>query len=308
MKQGTIAFVAVVFAMAVSARLLPSEEAERVKRQDAGKPIPAGSCGRSAFEPRTNLRIVGGGESRPHSLPWIVSLSRIMGIHICGGTLIRVSPKAEESDIFITAAHCVEDQSRQFKALFGAHNSDIPELGTERIEVVKVVQHPKYTFKVFNDIAIMKLARPVKFGPWIQPACLPAAGEQVPDGATALLSGWGKSVENGTSPDILHQVTLPIINPQACVDMFKKNQYPLAIKTDIMMCAGVPAGGKDTCQGDSGGPLVVKESNGYVLQGVVSFGKGCARPGWPGIYARVSAYVDWINEQVKALSSVPLAG
>jgi len=300
--------VALIFAMAVSARLLPSEEAERVKREDSGKPIPAGSCGRSAFEPRGLQRIVGGSESRPHSLPWIVSLSRILGIHICGGTLIRVSSKVEESDIFITAAHCVEDQTRTVKALFGAHNSDSPEQGTEKIEVTKVVVHPKYTFKVFNDIAIMKLARPVKFGPWIQPACLPAHGEQVPDGATALLSGWGKSVENGSSPDVLHQVTLPIINPQECVDMFKKNQYPLNIKTDIMMCAGVPTGGKDTCQGDSGGPLVIKGGNGYVLQGVVSFGKGCARPGWPGIYTRVSSYVDWINEQVKLLSVVPLSG
>jgi transmembrane serine protease 3 len=231
-----------------------------------------------------------------------------MGIHICGGTLIRVSPKVEESDIFITAAHCVEDTSRTIKALFGAHNSDSPEKGTEVIEVAQVVTHPKYRMKAFNDIAIMKLVRPVKFGPWIQPACLPAAGEQVPDGATAVVSGWGRNAENGTGHDLLHQVSLPVINPQECIDMFKKKDYPLAIRPEVHLCAAYPEGGKDTCQGDSGGPLVVKGSNGYVLQGVVSFGKGCARAGWPGVYARVSTYIDWINETVKALSSVPMSG
>lgn len=158
-------------------------------------------------------------------------------------------------------------RSRQVKALFGAHNSYRPEQGTEVIEVVKIVPHPKYSMKIFNDIAIMKLARPVKFGPWVQPACLPSAGEKVPDGATALLSGWGRKdgnslsfplaaqasmklllIENGSSPDFLHQVTLPVMNPQECVDTFKKNQFPLVLRPEVHMCAGVADGGKDTCQ------------------------------------------------------------
>lgn len=55
----------------------------------------------------------------------------------------------------------------------------------------------------------------------------------------------------------------------------------------------------DTCQGDSGGPLFVKDTvnnkTKYVLAGVVSYGEDCAITGKPGIYVRVSSYLDWIN-------------
>jgi hypothetical protein len=52
----------------------------------------------------------------------------------------------------------------------------------------------------------------------------------------------------------------------------------------------------DTCQGDSGGPLMMfTSSKQWVLAGVTSFGYGCAKPGYSGVYTRVIAYLDWIN-------------
>lgn len=57
-----------------------------------------------------------------------------------------------------------------------------------------------------------------------------------------------------------------------------------------MMCAMSPM--HDSCQGDSGGPLVYDGK----LIGVVSWGIGCARPQYPGVYAKVSAMHDWIIE------------
>ena len=56
-------------------------------------------------------------------------------------------------------------------------------------------------------------------------------------------------------------------------------------------------GGVDTCQGDSGGPLVCERSGTsmFELHGITSFGIGCGLKLLPGVYTRVSQYVDWIN-------------
>ena len=65
-----------------------------------------------------------------------------------------------------------------------------------------------------------------------------------------------------------------------------------------LVCAS--ALGKDSCQGDSGGPLMFGDRGGRKarLVGIVSFGVGCARPGYPGAYTRVSCFLGWIAKQV----------
>jgi len=77
--------------------------------------------------------------------------------------------------------------------------------------------------------------------------------------------------------------------------------------TPRMLAAGYESGGVDTCQGDSGGPLAVPyEASpvGYLLAGVTSWGYGCARENYPGIYARISVFQDWIEDQLGTNSEV----
>ena len=69
---------------------------------------------------------------------------------------------------------------------------------------------------------------------------------------------------------------------------------------DSMICAGLPEGGKDSCQGDSGGPFICGEAGSEQSIGIVSWGIGCARPGYPGVYTQTSYYIDWIMETMAA--------
>lgn len=52
------------------------------------------------------------------------------------------------------------------------------------------------------------------------------------------------------------------------------------------------AGGRDSCQGDSGGAIICNN----LIAGVVSFGFGCGRPNFPGVYADVTIHREWIEE------------
>ena len=70
-----------------------------------------------------------------------------------------------------------------------------------------------------------------------------------------------------------------------------------------MLCASKP--GRDTCSGDSGGPLVGTSSGHAALVGITSFGDGCARPGHPGVYTRVTAIRAWVLSQLKLVAAAP---
>ncbi|XP_026634275.1 trypsin-like [Microtus ochrogaster] len=92
------------------------------------------------------------------------------------------------------------------------------------------------------------------------------------------------------NPDLLQCLNAPILSQSAC-----QSAYPGQI-TSNMICVGYLEGGKDSCQGDSGGPVVC---NGQ-LQGIVSWGYGCAQKNLPGVYTKVCNYVTWIKNTIAA--------
>uniref|UniRef100_A0A668UST4 Peptidase S1 domain-containing protein n=1 Tax=Oreochromis aureus TaxID=47969 RepID=A0A668UST4_OREAU len=232
-------------------------------------------CGQAAL----NTRIVGGQVAPDGSWPWQVSL-QTSGSHFCGGSLIN-------SQWVLTAAHCFQttDQSglsvnlgRQ--TLQGSNPNAVSQT------VTQIIIHPNYNSKTNdNDICLLRLSSPVTFTSYISPVCLAASDSTFYSGVNSWVTGWGNTGE-GVSlpfPQNLMEVEVPVVGNRQC-----NCDNGVGTITDNMICAGLSAGGKDSCQGDSGGPMVIKQNGRWIQAGVVSFGEGCARPNFPGVYARVS--------------------
>uniref|UniRef100_A0A0A1XSC5 Plasma kallikrein n=1 Tax=Zeugodacus cucurbitae TaxID=28588 RepID=A0A0A1XSC5_ZEUCU len=245
---------------------------------------PACNCGNI----NTFHRIVGGMDTEVNEYPWMAMLMR-RGDFYCGGALIN-------DQYVLTAAHCVRGfNKRQISVRLLSHNRTDGRVSTIDRKLDKIIVHDGYsTRNLDNDIALLRFTEPVELREPLRPVCLAEADKTYED-ELAVVTGWGAVKEGGFIADRLQEVQVPVMSQETC----RKSKYGSSRITDNMLCAGYAEGGKDSCQGDSGGPLHVANNatKSYQLAGVVSWGEGCARPNAPGVYTRVSQYLDWIDER-----------
>ena len=164
----------------------------------------------------------------------------------------------------------------------------------ERVPVSRVILHPNHTLNSGYDISLLKLTR----ASTMAPTKVAGAGETASwsPGTLETIAGWGATSEGGSTPSTLQEAQVPITTDAYCGDAYSD------FSAQTMICAGYPQGGVDTCQGDSGGPMFGSASGVRRVVGATSFGEGCARPGKPGVYARVgdTTLREWIRTNAPA--------
>ena len=248
------------------------------------------TCGVSADQ-QPDAKIIGGIDTRPGEFPWAAALEYLDSSY-CGAVIIS-------DRIVLTAAHCLKKRV-PIQVRVGGHNTSERE-GTELIPARAIV-HPDYGKKRKNlgsDIAALRLIKRIKFeelGGLVAPACLHQPLHLL-DHLPVVAAGWGLTEEGGgeeRKSKVLQKVQLELIPNVKC---FKETGYRVIenYMDETMLCAWGEK--RDACGGDSGGPLAFweDETQRWLLVGIVSFGVGCGRRDYPGIYSSVAFHLDWIR-------------
>ena len=246
-----------------------------------------------ALSASPSMAVVGGSDAAPNEFPSVSEVIIAKGF-LCTGTLIA-------PDTVLTAGHCSSITGGTGVASPAAYppqlidvyiGSNKPGQG-ERVPVSRVIAHPDYMLSDGYDISILKLSRASAKTP--TPVAGAAEESLWAPSTMETIVGFGTTEEGGDTADTLQKAQVPVTTDAYCADA-----YPSSFEADTQICAGFPEGGVDTCQGDSGGPMFGRNAAGALrVVGATSYGEGCARPGKPGVYARVGddTLREWIRQQ-----------
>uniref|UniRef100_A0A1I8Q1R5 Peptidase S1 domain-containing protein n=1 Tax=Stomoxys calcitrans TaxID=35570 RepID=A0A1I8Q1R5_STOCA len=238
--------------------------------------------------PKITGRIVNGTITDIERFPFAVSIRRPDGTHLCGSSIIAPS-------WLLTAAHCAKGRTAsETKVQYGT--ATIGVQGENIAQVKRIIIHEQYnpSKNFLNDIALLELEEALVYNyKNIAPVTLPKPRfeiHQVPKGAPGVLIGWGYNGTHEETQDTLHSVDLKIYSDNECSRRHEKRT------TSHQICAGVDEGWKGQCGGDSGGPLLY---SGSIQVGIVSWStRPCTLPPFPGVFTKVSHYVDWIYKHI----------
>uniref|UniRef100_A0A182Q8Z1 trypsin n=1 Tax=Anopheles farauti TaxID=69004 RepID=A0A182Q8Z1_9DIPT len=238
-------------------------------------------CCHGYVEPATHTnRIVGGHVADIVSYPYQVSVQELNN-HICGGSILT-------SRWILTAGHCIDDTiARYINVRVGS--SFYNHSGTVH-NVRSAIAHPEHVpYSWIVDYALLELEEGIVFSSVAQPIVLASRSEDLEFAFDCVVTGWGRTLNSAESFEQLRAVEIPLV-PRALCEVAYEGKID-----DSMVCAGdYENGGRGSCTYDSGGALVC----GGLQVGIVSWGKGCALPGYPDVYSSVLYARKWIDSIV----------
>ena len=274
-------------------------------------------------------RIIGGDAIEDGQWPWLVNVRGHVPTKYfwrwavdyadiyCGGAIV-------DRRWILTAAHCFDvagvpaygiaqarnwyvkagDRRRTFS--FGQRLCAMWNRvrGTQNVHcwylaVEKVVVHPEFSAQDNwrDDIALVKLAAdlPLDADDAVDVVKLPDASFWPSPGAECSIQGWGCTTSGGPLEDVARSIDVPALDDSECT---QSGQTTIGTRR---LCAGYLGGSAGLCKGDSGGPLVCRDDRRVWRQaGIASFTSAISPGNVPGVFTRVSQYLDWINSTITA--------
>nr|XP_050028775.1 chymotrypsin-like elastase family member 2A [Dermacentor andersoni] len=240
-------------------------------------------CGTASVTTRHYAGVSTSKEVTPVRWPWNVAIhtsSRFRPEQFCGGALIT-------DQHILTAAHCVDEATIDaVRVHLGSWRRNLLDKGEIAMPVKELCVHQNYT-GYDNDIAIIKLAKPVNFTSTIRPACLPEKKEHSPTETEAYATGWTvrKVKEKHRTRRMLQELKMILMNEHHC-----SKYFDISLPENVL-CASHIYG--SLCEGDSGAPVLQNIDGHWYVQGVLSGGPlKCGDVTLPMVFTRVSSYVD----------------
>ncbi|XP_013391560.1 atrial natriuretic peptide-converting enzyme [Lingula anatina] len=265
-------------------------------------------CGtRPAYIP-SGKRVVGGTSVHEGAWPWLVSLhAGPAEVFYCGGVIIDAS-------WILTAGHCAQTyiQPEDIRIHAGIVRRGMYSRHLQVRVVQEIVRQPNYKKNLLqDDIALLRLASPLRYTDYVRPVCLPSRGLGIANETRCISAGWGRQANgNGGFERVARQVNLPVLPLDTCKTAASDQgvrRISLPVLDDKIICAGGEAG-QDTCSGDSGGPLMYtnQKDGTWTLAGIVSRGliDECGRTQVPALYTNVSTFADWIYNYTATTSEL----
>ncbi|KAG5684327.1 hypothetical protein PVAND_013562 [Polypedilum vanderplanki] len=231
-------------------------------------------------------RIINGTTIKPSDAPYqAVLLYPNVSVAWCGGSFLS-------EKFVISAAHCTFGREHsKFKISGGGYWF---EPYSTKFNVEKIVNHEKYNDSMtYNDITIFILKTIKNFPERITFVKLVKKNYEPKNGELMMITGYGKTEKLLDNNKVLKRAFVPIYNHQKCVKDYNRILIAGEV-TKNMICAGYEKGEIDSCFGDSGGPLLHADTK--ELVGITSWGGICGGRYQPGVYTKVSKYINWIED------------